>query len=261
MLNGDGSVTVRDNGRGIPTDMHVEEGISAAEVVLTRLHAGGKFNQNSYKVSGGLHGVGAAVVNALSEWMRVRIWREGQEHQISFKHGEADAPLRVVGARAQEARGTEVSFKPSSATFGRTDFEFPILERRLRELAFLNSGMEIILRDERHAPAQEQRFCYEGGLIAFVEWLDRGKIPVMAPPITALGQDPAQGIKVEFALSWKRQLPRDHALLHQQHPAARRRLASGRLPPGAEHAWSASMPREWARRRRLRCPARTCARA
>ena len=200
-LNGDGSVTVRDNGRGIPTDMHVEEGISAAEVVLTRLHAGGKFNQNSYKVSGGLHGVGAAVVNALSEWMHVRIWREGQEHQINFKHGEADAPLRMVGPSA-EARGTEVSFKPSSATFGRVDFEFPILERRLRELAFLNSGMEIVLRDERHAPAQEQRFCYEGGLIAFVEWLDRGKIPVMAPPITALGQDPAQGIKVEFALSW-----------------------------------------------------------
>ena len=201
VLNGDGSVTVRDNGRGIPTDMHVEEGISAAELVLTRLHAGGKFNQNSYKVSGGLHGVGAAVVNALSEWMDVRIWREGTEHRIRFRHGEAEAPLRVVGPSA-ETRGTEVSFKPSAATFASTEFEFAILERRLRELAFLNSGLEITLRDERHAPAQEQRFRYEGGLAAFVEWLDRGKAPVVTPPIMALGQDSAQGIRVEFALSW-----------------------------------------------------------
>ena len=201
VLNGDGSVSVRDNGRGIPTDMHAEEGVSAAEVVLTKLHAGGKFNQNSYKVSGGLHGVGAAVVNALSEWMDVRIWREGTEHRIRFRHGETEAPLHVVGA-SEAPRGTEVSFKPSAATFARTEFEFPILERRLRELAFLNSGLEIFLRDERHAPVQEQRFIYEGGLVAFVEWLDRGKIPVATPPITALGQDNAQGIRVEFALSW-----------------------------------------------------------
>ena len=201
ILNGDGSVTVRDNGRGIPTDMHIEEGISAAELVLTRLHAGGKFNQNSYKVSGGLHGVGAAVVNALSEWMEVRIWREGLEHRIRFRHGDAEAPLCVVGG-SDEARGTEVTFKPSAATFAKTEFEFAILERRLRELAFLNSGLEIKLRDERHAPAQEQRFCYEGGLSAFVEWLDRGKAPVVTPPIMALGTDNAQGIKVEFALSW-----------------------------------------------------------
>ncbi len=201
VLNGDGSVSVRDNGRGIPTDMHVEEGISAAEVVLTKLHAGGKFNQNSYKVSGGLHGVGAAVVNALSESMDVRIWREGVEHRIRFRHGETEAPLHVVGPSAAP-RGTEVRFKPSAATFAKTEFEFPILERRLRELAFLNSGLEIFLRDERHAPVQEQRFIYEGGLVAFVEWLDRGKIPVAAPPITALGQDNAQGVRVEFALSW-----------------------------------------------------------
>ena len=201
ILNGDGSVTVRDNGRGIPTDMHTEEGVSAAELVLTRLHAGGKFNQNSYKVSGGLHGVGAAVVNALSEWMEVRIWREGVEHQIGFRHGDTLAPLRVVGP-SDEARGTEVRFKPSAATFAKTEFEFAILERRLRELAFLNSGLEILLRDERHAPVQEQRFCYQGGLVAFVEWLDRGKASVASPPITALGLDNAQGIKVEFALSW-----------------------------------------------------------
>ncbi len=200
VLNGDGSVMVRDNGRGIPTDMH-EEGISAAEVVLTRLHAGGKFNQNSYKVSGGLHGVGAAVVNALSEWMDVRIWREGIEHQIRFRHGETEAPLRVVGP-SDETRGTRVTFKPSAATFAKIEFEFPVIERRLRELAFLNSGLEIILRDERHAPVQEVRFFYEGGLVAFVEWLDRGKVAVASPPITALVQENAQGIKVEFALSW-----------------------------------------------------------
>jgi DNA gyrase subunit B len=167
-LNGDGSVTVRDNGRGIPTDMHIEEGISAAEVVLTRLHAGGKFNQNSYKVSGGLHGVGAAVVNALSETMVVRIWRHGIEHVISFRHGDTEQPLVVVGP-SNEVDGTEVTFKPSSGTFTKTEFEFAILERRLRELAFLNSGLTIVLRDERHAPHVESVLFYEGGLIAFVE--------------------------------------------------------------------------------------------
>src|SRR5579862_3499316 len=131
-LNGDGSVTVRDDGRGIPTDLHVEEGVSAAEVVLTRLHAGGKFNQNSYKVSGGLHGVGAAVVNALSEWMEVRIWRHGDEHLIRFRNGDAEAPLAVVG-HSDHRSGTEVTFKPSTGTFTRTDFDFATLERRLRE--------------------------------------------------------------------------------------------------------------------------------
>ena len=199
-LNADGSVTVRDDGRGIPTDIHAEEGVSAAEVVLTRLHAGGKFNQNSYKVSGGLHGVGAAVVNALSEWMEVRIWRLGQEHFIRFEHGDAVAPLAVVGPSDKHG-GTEVTFKPSSGTFTRVEFDFAILERRLRELAFLNSGMTISLHDERHAPPQEATFRYEGGLVAFVEWLDRSKSPVMAPPINVV-QDGAGGMRVELAMSW-----------------------------------------------------------
>ncbi|HTU52654.1 MAG TPA: DNA gyrase subunit B, partial [Acetobacteraceae bacterium] len=198
-LNGDGSLTVRDDGRGIPTDIHAEEGISAAEVVLTRLHAGGKFNQNSYKVSGGLHGLGAAVVNALSEWMEVRIWREGKEHRIRFANGDAEAPLAIVGP-SDEPSGTEVTFKPNPVIFTRTDFDFAVLERRLRELAFLNSGVAVRLRDERHAPAQEAAFCYEGGLVAFVAWLDRAKNPAFAPPIYVSTED--QGIKVELALSW-----------------------------------------------------------
>ncbi|MBN8902298.1 MAG: DNA gyrase subunit B, partial [Rhodospirillales bacterium] len=200
-LNGDGSVTVRDNGRGIPTDIHQEEGISAAEVVLTKLHAGGKFNQNSYKVSGGLHGVGAAVVNALSEWMEVRIWRHGQEHMIRFRHGETEAPLSIVGT-SDAPGGTQVTFKPSPATFTKTEFDFTVLERRLRELAFLNSGLKIVLRDERHVPAVETVLHYEGGLIAFVEYLDRAKSPVISPPISLRTPAEQAGIRVEFALSW-----------------------------------------------------------
>jgi DNA gyrase subunit B len=201
ILNGDGSVTVRDDGRGIPTDIHQEEGISAAEVVLTRLHAGGKFNQNSYKVAGGLHGVGAAVVNALSEWMEVRIWRHNIEHMIRFRNGDAEAPLVVVGP-SERVSGTEVTFKPSPVTFTHTEFEFALLERRLRELAFLNSGLIIALRDERHPPTVESVMHYEGGLIAFVEWLDRGKVAVFTPPINLHAADGAEGIRVEFALSW-----------------------------------------------------------
>ncbi len=200
-LNGDGSVTVRDDGRGIPTDIHLEEGISAAEVVLTRLHAGGKFNQNNYKVSGGLHGVGAAVVNALSEWMEVRIWRNATEHFIRFEHGDTVTPLEVVGPSGQPS-GTQVTFKPSTGTFTKTEFEYAILEKRLRELAFLNSGLAITLRDERHAPAQETNFRFDGGLVAFVQYLDRSKAPVLAEPISVVTEESQIGIRVEFALSW-----------------------------------------------------------
>src|SRR5471030_485503 len=202
VLNGDGSMTVRDDGRGIPTDMHIEEGVSAAEVVLTRLHAGGKFNQNSYKVSGGLHGVGAAVVNALSERMEVRIWRQGVEHRIRFRHGDTEEPLTVMGPDPDHGNGTEVTFKPSPGTFTRTEFEFALLERRLRELAFLNSGMTIVLRDERHTPPVESIMRYGGGLVAFVEWLDRSKTAVFTPPINLRTPAEQAGIRVEFALSW-----------------------------------------------------------
>src|SRR3954451_3933310 len=200
-LNGDGSVTVRDNGRGIPVDMHEEEGVSAAEVVLTRLHAGGKFNQNSYKVSGGLHGVGAAVVNALSEWMEVKIWRDGIEHFIRFEHGETVQPLTITGS-STEHNGTEVTFKPSSGTFTKVEYEFAILERRLRELAFLNSGLAISLKDDRHVPAQEVFFQFRGGLTAFVEWLDQGKEPLFRPPISLVSKDTDIGIRVELAMWW-----------------------------------------------------------
>ncbi len=201
ILNGDGSMTVRDNGRGIPTDIHAEEGISAAEVVLTKLHAGGKFNQNSYKVSGGLHGVGAAVVNALSEWMDVRIWRGGQEYFIRFQHGETMAPLALIGP-ADHANGTEVTFKPSNGTFTHTEFDYAVFERRLRELAFLNSGLAIVLRDERHEPFLKAKFFYEGGVKEFALWLDRAKTPILATPITSIGEAKEHGIRVEFALTW-----------------------------------------------------------
>jgi len=144
-------VTVRDNGRGVPVDIHKEEGISAANVIFTQLHAGGKFDQNSYKVSGGLHGVGAAVVNALSSQLDLRIWRNGKEYFMRFRHGEPEKDLELVGDAPEGKRGTEVTFLPSTGTFTKTEYDFATLEHRLRELAFLNSGLRIVITDERAA--------------------------------------------------------------------------------------------------------------
>jgi DNA gyrase subunit B len=198
-LNPDGSCTVCDDGRGIPTDIHRGEGVSAAEVIMTQLHAGGKFDQNSYKVSGGLHGVGVSVVNALSSSLKLRIWRDGAEHAMEFRDGVAVAPLSVVGV-AGGRQGTEVSFLPSPKTFGMTEFDFATLEHRLRELAFLNSGVLIVLSDKRHAVEKREQLRYEGGVEAFVKYLDRNKTALMPSPVVIKAE--RDRIGVEAALTW-----------------------------------------------------------
>ena len=211
-LNADGSVSVEDNGRGIPTGIHPEEGVSAAEVIMTQLHAGGKFentsDDNAYKVSGGLHGVGVSVVNALSEWLDLNIWRDGEEHYMRFAYGDATAPLKVIGKAPEGKKGTRVTFLASTektpgdgGTFkNQIEYDFEKLEHRYRELAFLNSGVRLFLRDARHEEVKEVELFYEGGIAAFVKWLDRNKSPLFPDPISVNGQ--RDDIGIDVALEW-----------------------------------------------------------
>src|ERR1043166_8171962 len=199
VLNPDGSVTVRDDGRGIPTDIHKGEGVSAAEVIMTQLHAGGNFDKNSYKVACGLHVVGVSVVNALSSWLKLTVWRDGKEHFMEFADGVAVSPLAVV-ATAHDKQGTEVTFLPSPKTFTLREFDWATLEHRLRELAFLNSGVLIALSDMRHAVEKREEMHYSGGVEEFVKYLDRNKKAIVPAPIMVRAE--ANGIGVEAALWW-----------------------------------------------------------
>ena len=210
ILNADGSCTVTDDGRGIPVDMHEGEGVSAAEVIMTQLHAGGKFDQNSYKVSGGLHGVGVSVVNALSDWLQLKIFRNSKSHEMRFERGDAvsslvitgDAPIRGEGdsRQGQPLTGTNVTFFPSMTTFAFIEFDRKTLEHRLRELAFLNSGVTIHFRDLRDAEPWEEILHYEGGIEAFVKHLDKAKTALIKAPISVRGV--REKVEIDLSLQW-----------------------------------------------------------
>ncbi len=199
-LNANGSVTVVDNGRGIPVEIHEEEGVSAAQVIMTQLHAGGKFDQKSYKVSGGLHGVGVSVVNALSVLLELTIWRDGKEHFLAFKDGEPKGKLKVKGDAPEGLTGTKVTFQPSTDTFTMVEFDYATLEHRLRELAFLNSGVRIILTDDRGVESKSEEMVYDGGLEAFARYLDRNKQALISAPIVVKVE--RDDVTVEAALWW-----------------------------------------------------------
>ena len=205
ILNPDGSATVTDDGRGIPTDIHQGEGVSAAEVIMTQLHAGGKFDQNSYKVSGGLHGVGVSVVNALSDWLDLKIHRDGKVHEMRFRGGDAEAPLKVTGVaplrpNGEPLTGTSVTFLPSPATFAMVEFDRKTLEHRLRELAFLNSGVTIRFKDLRGPEPYEEVLSYEGGVEAFVRHIDKSKQALLSAPIVIRGK--REKVQIDLSLWW-----------------------------------------------------------
>jgi DNA gyrase subunit B len=204
ILHPDGSAEITDNGRGIPTDIHPEEGVSAAEVIMTQLHAGGKFDQNSYKVSGGLHGVGVSVVNALSEWLDLTIWRDGKQHAMRFVHGDAEAPLKLVGdapsVDGKPRRGTAVRFLASPKTFTMVEYDRKTIEHRLRELAFLNSGVRIVFKDLRGPEPFEETLFYEGGVKAYVAHLDRSRTAIIPDAIYVIGE--RDGVTVEASMQW-----------------------------------------------------------
>ena len=199
VLHDDGSVSISDNGGGIPVGIHKQTGVSTLQLVMTTLHAGGKFDSSAYKVSGGLHGVGVSVVNALSDKLKLKIRRAGKVHEMSFTHGVADAPLAVVG-EYEGRSGTEVTFLPSPETFTKVEFDYATLEHRLRELAFLNSGVRILLTDKRHSDIRQEEMIYDGGLEAFVAYLDRVKKPLVEKPVAIRGEK--DGITVEVAMWW-----------------------------------------------------------